>query len=163
MTLSINNEMVKKMISKEYLAKTILSLVLLVSFVISFIFYAASGNFRRKIFIFPSADSGQYVIEYRNLASKPVQGSVQLYVDELLLGSQIERTKMLFTPGTRVLSCFQRGNVLFLNLSADILSVSDSAIDIKEGIELLKKNIKKNFPKIETIKVFVDGKIAFEK
>ena len=32
----------------------------------------------------------------------------------------------------------------------------------KEGIDLLKKNIKNNFPHIEEVQVFVDGKYAFE-
>ena len=35
-------------------------------------------------------------------------------------------------------------------------------MEIRDGIELLKKNITRNFPHTEEIKVCVDGKYAFE-
>ena len=45
----------------------------------------------------------------------------------------------------------------------DIISIG--TIGLIKGIKTYKldKNIKKNFPKIETVEVFVNGKIAFEK
>lgn len=163
MTFTLNKDLVRKMFSKEYIAKTILSLILVISLFISLIFFLISGNTRRKMYLFPTADNDQLIVEYRNLARKPVQGELQLYIDEMLLGSKIERTRYLFTPGTKVLSCFQREDVLFLDLSADILKVNEGVIDIKDGIDLLERNIKENFPKIKTVTVFVDGKLAFEK
>ena len=45
-------------------------------------------------------------MEYRYLSSDAVQGEINLYVDEILLGSSVPRTKMLFTAGTKVESCF---------------------------------------------------------
>lgn len=162
MTIDINS-LVKKMFSKEYLKKTILILILIFSFIVSLISYLICKNGKRYTFIFPSADNEQLVVEYRDLAKKTHQGDVNLFIDELLLGPQIERTKMLFTPGTKVLSCFQREDVLYLNLSADLLNMGDGVINIDYGVELLEKNIKKNFSKIETVTVFVDGKLAFEK
>lgn len=162
MTIDINS-LVKKMFSKEYLKKTILILILIFSFIVSLISYLICKNGKRYTFIFPSADNEQLVVEYRDLAKKTHQGDVNLFIDELLLGPQTERTKMLFTPGTKVLSCFQREDVLYLNLSADLLNMGDGVINIDYGVELLEKNIKKNFSKIETVTVFVDGKLAFEK
>ena len=154
--------LIKSLFTKQNLHKTILAIVLFITFTVSLILFLAKGT-KRRIFIFPSATTGEFIVEYRNLTKKPVQGDVNLYIDELLLGSQIERTKQLFVSGTKVLSCFQRGKVLYLNLSDTLLAADDSVIDIKSGIQLLDKNIKKNFPKIETVEVFVNGKIAFEK
>ena len=112
------------------------------------------------MFIFPSV-SGELIIEYRNLDKKPVQGEVQYFIDEVLLGSQLERTKKLFTYGTKVLSCFQREEQLYLDLSADLLQMGDNVIDIKEGFDILRLNITKNFSDIQKINFFVDGKYAY--
>ena len=86
-----------------------------------------------------------------------------LYIDEILLGSTVERTKMLFTPGTRLLSCFERNHVLYVNLSQDLLQMGDGVIEIREGTELLKKNIMKNFSEIDSVEIYIEGKSAFEK
>jgi len=155
-------DFMKNIFSKENLYKIILSSIILIVFMFSFISFLAK-NTKRRTFIFPSAENGVYVMEYRNLSKKASQGDIQLYIDELLLGSQVERTKYIFTPGTKVLSCFVRDKTLYLNLSEDLINVDRSVIDIKTGVQLLDKNIKKNFPKIENIQFFVDGKIAFEK
>ena len=79
-----------------------------------------------------------------------------------LLYSTIERTKSLFASGTKVLSCFQRDQTLYLNLSSDLLEMGEGVIEIRDGMDLLKKNIQKNFSKIHEIEIFVNGKIAFE-
>ena len=112
------------------------------------------------MFIFPSI-SGELIVEYRNLDKNPVQGEVQYFIDEILLGSQLERTKKIFTFGTKVLSCFQRDEQLYLDLSADLLQMGDNVIDIKEGFDILKLNITKNFSDIKKINFFVDGKYAY--
>ena len=41
--------------------------------------------------------------------------------------------------------------------------MGDGVIEIREGIELLKKNIMRNFSGIDSIEVFIEGKSAFEK
>lgn len=130
-------------------------------FVISLIFYLCKTSTKTRIFIFPSVEFGNYVVEKRKLDKNPVQGDINLYIDEILLGSCIERTKMLFSQGTKVENCFVRNNVLYLNLSDDLLSVENNSIVISEGIDLLKKNIQKNFKKIEKIELFIGGKYAY--
>ena len=147
---------------KKLFPQIVISSIALVCLIISIIFFISKNDKERRIFIFPSADNGKYIVEYRNLAKKPVQGDIQLYVDEILLGSSTERTKLLFTQGTRVLSCFVRDSVLYLNLSSLLLEMGDGVIDIKDGFDLLEKNIKKNFPKVKTIEFFIEGKSVFE-
>lgn len=159
---ALNNAVVQKMISKEYINKTILLIILVFSFLISLLCFTFSGSEKRCSFIYPSADDGKYIIEYRNLTKKTIQGDLRYYIDELVLGSQVERTRSLFTPGTKVLSCFVRNGVLYLDLSADILRVDESGISIREGVDLLEKNIRNNFPSVHKIELFIDGKRAFE-
>ena len=151
------------MLKNKSLPIFIISLVIIGLFVFSLMGYIVSKNSHRRIFIFPSADDGKYIIEYRNLTNKPHQGDIQLYIEEILLGSTVERTKLLFTPGTRVLSCFERKHVLYLNLSNDLLSMGHGVVEIREGTELLIKNIKENFSEIDDVQIFIDGKSAFEK
>lgn len=153
---------IKKYFTSEYILRTLIAILMVASLIFSLFVFLVRKDTVRRTFIFPSVDNGQFIIEYRNLNKEPVQGDVNLFIDELLLGSTIERTKSLFTPGTKVLSCFQRGEVLYLNLSSDLLNMGEDVIEIKEGMDLLEKNIKKNFSKIHEVLIFVNGKIAFE-
>ena len=157
MTATIN-----RLKQKNFAIFTI-SLIIIGLFVFSFFCYLITSKGSRRLFIFPSAEDGKYIIEYRNLTDKPHQGDINLYIEEILLGSTVERTKYLFSPGTRVLSCFERNHVLYLNLSQDLLQMGEGVIEIREGTELLKKNIMKNFSEIDTVEIFIDGKSAFEK
>ncbi len=115
----------------------------------------------RRTFIFPSADAGKYIIETRFLPENPVQGDIGLYVDELLLGSLSERTLLLFTPGTSVLSCFLRDGTLYLDLSDDMLAMGDGVADIKDAVRLLRRNLTDNFREIKEIELFVGGRYAY--
>lgn len=153
---------IKDLINKQYIAQLSIIFIFLITLLFSVLSYIIGKDSVRRTFIFPSADKGEYIVEYRNLTKEPIQGDVQLFIDELLLGSTIERTKSLFSSGTKVLSCFQRNQTLYLNLSSDILEMGEGVIEIRDGMDLLKKNIQKNFSKIHEIVIFVNGKIAFE-
>ena len=151
------------MLKQKNLAIFITSLVIAGLFVFSLFCYVVTKDTCRRTFIFPSAENGKYIIEYRNLTEKPHQGDINLYIVEILLGSTVERTKLLFTPGTKLLSCFERNHILYVNLSQDLLQMGDGVIEIREGTELLKKNIQQNFSRIDSVEIFIDGKSAFEK
>lgn len=153
---------IKDLINKQYIAQLSIIFIFLITLLFSVLSYIIGKDSVRRTFIFPSADTGEYIVEYRNLTKEPIQGDVQLFIDELLLGSTIERTKSLFASGTKVLSCFQRDQTLYLNLSSDLLEMGEGVIEIRDGMDLLKKNIQKNFSKIHEIEIFVNGKIAFE-
>lgn len=150
------------MLKSKSLPIFIISLTIIGIFVFSFMGYVISKDGHRRVFIFPSAENGKYIIEYRNLTKKPHQGDIQLYIEEILLGSTVERTKLLFKPGTKVISCFERKHVLYLNLSNDLLDMGDGVVEIREGTELLIKNIKENFSEISEVQIYIDGKSAFE-
>lgn len=129
---------------------------------LSLALYGAKGYGKRFVFMFPSVDEGQYVLETRYLKQNPNKEYINFFLDELVLGSGLERTKYLFTPGTKIISCFERNQMLYLNLSADIINMGQNVIQIKDGMELLKKNVYKNFPDIKEVRIFVDGNYAYE-
>lgn len=152
----------KVKVTKDLKTCIIIISAIILLFIVSFILFAVKGQGKRRTFIFPSVDTGSYVVETRYLPAKPVQGNINLFIDELLLGSGVERTKLLFTPGTKVESCFLRKDILYLNLSDDLMQMGDGVLNIEDGVELLKKNIKSNFSKVKTIQIFVNGQFAFE-
>ena len=86
------------MLKQKSLPICIISLLIAGLLVFSMFCYVVTKNTHRRTFIFPSAEDGKYIIEYRNLTNKPHQGDIQLYIEEILLGSTVERTKLLFTP-----------------------------------------------------------------
>lgn len=149
-----------KSLLKKNLLITILAFVFVAVLATSLSLFFIKQKSKSFVFIFPSADSGTYIVERRNLSNDPAQGVIQLFVDELLLGSTVERTKLIFSSNTRVNSCFLRGNTLYLDLSDDLLSIEKSSFPINEGIELLRENILKNFSNINKIELFIGGKFV---
>ena len=147
---------------KKYIPVFSAIIISLVFLLISIGFYAKKNYGTKYVFIFPCVDEGKYVLETRYLKENPNKSQLNYFVDELVLGSGLERTKYLFTPGTKVISCFERDKTVFIDLSADIIYMGHNVVQIKDGIELLKQNIIKNFTNIEQVQVFVDGKYAFE-
>ena len=147
---------------KKYIPIFAAVIVSLVFLLISSGLYAKKHYGTKYVFMFPCVDEGKYVLETRYLKENPNKSQLNYFVDELVLGSGLERTKYLFTPGTKVISCLERDKTVFIDLSADIIYIGHNVVQIKDGIELLKQNIMKNFTNIEQVQVFVDGKYAFE-
>ena len=137
--------------------------VFLLSLVLSLILYARKDYGNRRTFIFPSVDEGKYIVETRYLTRNPEKSDINYYIDELLLGSGTERTKLLFTAGTSNLSCFERNGVLYLNLSDTLLKMGDNVIEIEDGADLLAKNVFQNFKEINEIDIFIGSKFAYKK
>ena len=147
---------------KKYIPFYIAAATVAVLLLISSLFYAKKAYGKKYVFIFPCVDEGKYVLETRYLKQNPNKDEIAYFADELVLGSGLERTKYLFTPGTKINSCFERNKIVYIDLSADIIYMGHNVISIRDGIDLLKENIKKNFAHVEDVQVFVDGKYAFE-
>lgn len=150
-----------KILIKKNIPYYIILGVIVVSLFLSIIFSLIKKE-NRRIFIFPSESNQEFVVERRLLTKEPVQGDIELYIDELLLGSTIERTKLIFSSGTKVKSCFLRDGVLYLNITDDLIRLDSNSMQIKEGIDLLKKNIMKNFSSVKSVELFINEQYAYE-
>ena len=146
---------------KKNLKIVITGSIVLSVFLITFIISLFTKGTRRT-FVFPSVDDGKYIVESRYLPDNPLKDDITYYIDELLLGSQAERTKLIFAKNTRVISCFKKDGILYVNLSNELLNLGDNVIPIKDGIDLLKKNIKQNFGLSKSVEIYVDGNGVFE-
>jgi hypothetical protein len=144
--------------------KSTACLIIIVSacFFISILSWAVHFPGIRRVFMFQSSDNGKVCMETRYLPLRPVQGGLNMYVDELLLGPETSRFRPLFSPETKKIFCFRRGSVLYVDLSDTLLTESGGSSGIKKGIGLFRKNILHNFENIHTVEVFVDGRLAYE-
>ncbi|MCR5724770.1 MAG: GerMN domain-containing protein [Treponema sp.] len=129
-----------------------------VALAISFIFYIPGTSAKRRIFTFPEIGTEKTVVEVRYLRTPEGMDEVTAFVNELLLGPQTSRVRPLFTRGTNCSFCFVRDKTLYVDLSANaLLEASDSA-SILEGIRYFKQNIKKNFPSVREIQLYIGGR-----
>lgn len=141
---------------------SLFSILLITSIVVSLTIYFIQRNGTRRSFIFSSAETGVFNVENRYIPTNPNKDDISYYVDEILLGPQNERSKMIFTSGTKAISCIKKGDVLYLNLSDDLLKMGINVMEINEGIDLLKTNILRNFKEISSVEIFIDGISAYE-
>ncbi len=125
-------------------------------FLLSLIIFLAKTPLSRYSFRFQSVDSGRNNIEWRYLPGRRGAKKAALYVDELLLGPKTERSRPIFSPGTKADFCFERGRTLYVNLTSDLLVKSGNASEIMEGIELFKMNVKRAFPKYKEVEIYID-------
>lgn len=116
---------------------------------------------RRYVFVFPSSDGGRFCAEARFLPQEPDADAVRRYADELALGPLSERCRPIFCAGTRVLSCFQRGRVLYADLSAEMLQDDPESADFREQIRLFRKNLLRNFRSVRAVELSVAGRPVF--
>lgn len=147
---------------KKYIPFYITAACVLICLIISLGLHIKKGYGKKYVFIFPCVDEGKYVLETRYLKENPNKSALNYFAEELVLGSGQERTNYLFTPGTKVISCFERNETVYIDLSAELINMGHNVIQIRDGIELLKLNIMRNFRNVKEVCVFVDGKYAFE-
>ena len=139
----------------------VFSLVFFASLAVSAYFFRSYKNKSRWIFYFNSYDCEENCFEARYSPEMDIGEAVKFFVDDLVLGAMTNRFKRLFAVGTKVEFCFLGGDELFVGLSKDALFVNTETFDLRGNIDLLKKNVKKNFPAISAVNIFIDGKIAF--
>ncbi|MDR3284840.1 MAG: GerMN domain-containing protein [Treponema sp.] len=124
---------------------------------VSVYFYIHDRSGARRMFYFPSYDGVTLYTEVRFLPKAPAQGDIRLFVDELLLGPLTDRCRPLFSQGTRTLSCVQQAHTLYLDLSSEGFFSDGAAVPVREAVEILGKNIKANFPLLDTVEIFIAG------
>ena len=161
----------------EYLKKEIKIALFAIAVLLTFslVAWLISKPGKKYNFRFESVDTGKISVENRYLPRKAYPENVLQYVDELVLGDDelaclvaevvlgpvTERFKLLFSPGTYIVTSFVRNDVLYVNLSSDVLDRAGSCSEIKTGIELFKTNVLNNFSKINTVEMYIDNKSIY--
>lgn len=151
-----------KKITKVNLSTKILFFVLLIMFIFSIVMFFVQGYSHRRVYLFESLDKPGLYAENRYYPNIPYLDDIELFVSELLLGPIGERYKHVFAPGTKLKSCFLQDNVLYIDFSSEALFPNEKVSEVREGAEIFKKNIFRNFRKIDKINIYIEGRKIFD-
>lgn len=121
-------------------------------------FFIADNNLVKRVLFFPDKDVVRG--EMRRLPRQSsLENDIELLVNEMILGPySIDHTRII-PETTRLQNLLLRDkSLLFIDFSADFI-VAENKLNMVplEMIELIKRNLKYNFPVLEKITISVDG------
>jgi hypothetical protein len=121
-----------------------------------------SGTVRRT-FLFYTYDRGKAVVEDRTLSRSPSrEQDITRYVEETLLGPVSLNSAPLVNTGTKLRSLLFRNGTVFADLEESAaLQVPESKTGVLEGMTTLNRGIRRNFPYVNAVKLFIDGHEIF--
>ncbi|MCI7398560.1 MAG: hypothetical protein SOZ72_09885 [Treponema sp.] len=131
--------------------------IIIGSFIISLILFCIHTGGTRRVCCFRSFDSDRLCTEVRYFPRMNRIEAVEAFVQDLLLGPFTNRYKPIFASGTRLEFCFADGKTLYLGFSAQALKPEKEISDIDSNVQLIRKNIVKNFTNFNKICIFIDG------
>ena len=159
---SLNISEITKKFTRVNSGTKVVFFSLVIIFFISLTLFFLQGYGHRKVFLFESLDEEGLFAENRYYPRNKYIDDVELYVSELLLGPIGERYKLLFPRGTKVKTCFVQNKVLYVDLSTEALFPNERVSTNREGAEIFKKNIFRNFRNIDIINIYIDGRKIFD-
>jgi hypothetical protein len=105
---------------------------------------------------------GLYV-EARFLPKVDAEASLRMFIDDMLLGPVGDRYRLLFPRGTKVLSYFVNDKTLYVTLSEEALYIDgNESSENKEGAEIFRKNVFRNFRNIDIINLYIGSRKIYE-
>ncbi|MDR0732002.1 MAG: GerMN domain-containing protein [Treponema sp.] len=127
-------------------------------------------GFIRRTFVFYSVADWSIIVEDRMLRRTGSREDDMIrYVEEFLLGPVSPDLAPLFPRETRLESLLYRDGVAYVDLSGSAvfpteeqsaLGFGDSA-EVFGNFETLYQGIRRNFPYVQEVRLFVDGTVAF--
>jgi hypothetical protein len=157
-----NDLQIIKKLKSVNLATKVLFFGLLLIFIFSLLMFFLQGYAQRRVFLFESLDKPGLFAENRYYPRNKYIDNVELYISELLLGPIGERYKLVYPRGTKLNTCFVQDKVLYVDLSAEALFTNEKVSTSRDGAEIFKKNIFRNFRNIDTINIYIDGRKIFD-
>jgi hypothetical protein len=120
------------------------------------------GNNRYTLVFYTTKDSLPIIEDRMIPAAKTREEALTRYTDEVLLGPIGLDLAPLFPAGTRIESLFYRNNDVFINLSETAaLAPLDGIQDTKKNLFTLVSGVKRNFPFVGKVVLFVNGNEVF--
>ena len=115
----------------------------------------------RRTFVFYSELEGNTVVEERMLRrSGDRETDIRRYVDDVLLGPVTPGSGPLFPRETRLNSFMYRDGVVYSDLTESAALPSEGG-DVFRSLLTLNEGIRRNFPYIKNVKLFIGGNEAF--
>ena len=88
---------------------------------------------------------------------------IRRYVDEALLGPVTPDLAPLFPRETRLVSFMYRENVVYADLSDSAVLPLPGSWDIFRSLLTLNEGIRRNFPQVKDVRLFIGGNEVFFK
>ncbi len=139
-----------------YLSGILPLLLLFVSLSVFFVFFNKNHE---KMFYFYEQGSDKTMGELRKIPKyMEKEKTVQVFVEELFLGPKEMNLEVLFPEGTKINHLLLRNKKLFIDINNMILQTDiGKDYNIGKSLNLLRKNIKFNFPGIKEIVITISG------
>jgi hypothetical protein len=124
-------------------------------------------GFVRRTFVFYSVADWSIIVEDRMLRSTGSREDDMIrYVEEFLLGPVSPDLAPLFPRETRLASLLYRNGIAYVDLSGSAIFPTEEQSALGEtgvfgNFETLYQGIRRNFPYVREVRLFVDGTIAF--
>jgi hypothetical protein len=116
----------------------------------------------RRTFEFFTFEQGAAVVEDRMLLkSGSMELEIERYVGEALLGPASLDLAPLFIEGTKLRSLLYRDGVVYTDLSESAVLPIAGGRDVLYCLEVLDRGIRRNFPQVSEVKLFIDGNEVF--
>jgi len=135
---------------------------LLVLFLLSlFFFFVPRRPWTRRVLFFPKPGAAGLYGETRLLPERRgLEESLQLLVDELILGPVSPKLSKLMPREVRADSVIARKGVVYLNLSRElVLGERRDSVSFDLIIEAAGNTVLFNFPQVRRLYIFVDGQV----
>jgi len=136
-------------------------------YLVALVVFAGFEIFRsglvRRTFVFYTFDRGRTVVEDRMLPrSASREQDITRYVEEILLGPVSVDLAPLLTQGTKLRSLMYRDGTVFADFSRLAAApVFNAKTDVLSGLTALNEEIRRNFPYVNDVKLFIEGNEAF--
>ena len=102
-------------------------------------------------------------LENRYIALPTEKHSINIFIEEFLLGPASHELMSFFPHGTTYRSLFVRDDILYLDLYRDTVQNMPHGVSFEDFYNMFNKSLKINFPDIKTANIFVDGVRVYEK
>jgi len=150
---------ITKIISIEGRRILCLSLLVLLGLAVLADYYRL--GLARRTFVFYSEIEGNTVVEDRMLRrSGDRETDMRRYVDEALLGPVTPGSEPLFPRETRLNSFMYRDEVVYSDLT-ESAALPFGGGDVYRSLLTLNEGIRRNFPYIKNVKLFIGGNEVF--
>jgi spore germination protein GerM len=120
------------------------------------------GSFSRRTFEFFAFDDNRSVVEDRMLhKTDSRENDIKAYVEELIMGPVSVDFAPLLTKGTKLHSFMFRDGTVFADFSRDAVLPVQGGRPLFDGFLALNQGIRRNFPLVSDVKLFVNGNEVF--
>jgi hypothetical protein len=129
------------------------------------LFELSRSKLVRRTFQFYSFDRGRPVVEDRMLPrSASREEEISRYVEEILLGPVSVNSAPVLTKGTQLRSFLYRDGTVYADFGQiAALPVAGAKNDVFEGMAALNRGVRRNFPYVTGVKLFIEGNEVFVK